>query len=606
MILIIAMIVVFFNLCQLPPSFLQTDDQYPETAVERNADSGQYQMSLLLSTIITIPMVYDLFLDSFSFRVPNITEATFCLSRILLVLALTIPNLWIFCVSDDVNISSHIIAMVIFQVASHGCVCILLTIYNLKRLTGPICISAIIFCIVGAELYLRQRVPGVGLFFYALAYCHFLYILSAWATDWIRSGRKTEISDLVNATCFTSLFILSAGSFAVEMMYKGGYTSTSASSINYLHLVFTVVLMALPNQIAKFNVRIMQRKTEEKEAFIRYISHEIRTPLNTVFLGMNFIKDELDAIAPLVLENVAVMLDTLNEVSNCCEVAISIVNDLLTFDKLEEGKMTLDLKETDIESYLTQTLKPFDIQARGKDIAISFVVEDSKENWGNSNVLWLDQAKMGQVIRNLVSNAVKFTPARGTVCVSISQIKVHVPDAKAKRNRRGTSSLPFFPQIAIREPLRTLGHKIAPLISRKHSLRGQKYSGQSISQDGSSPQSEPHINYLRIEVKDSGAGISEDNQKKLFGQYVQFNAGNLQQGNGSGLGLWISKGITELHGGTYVLAYVLACFFLLILITRYEFTFLCVINLHLFFFYFIQSRILVLLLFIFINFCIFK
>lgn len=328
--------------------------------------------------------------------------------------------------------------------------------------------------------------------------------------------------------------------------------------------------MALPNQMAKLNVRIMQRKTEEKEAFIRYISHEIRTPLNTVFLGMNFIKDELDAIAPLVLENVAVMLDTLNEVSNCCEVAISIVNDLLTFDKLEEGKMTLDLKETDIESYLTQTLKPFDIQARGKDIAISFVVEDSKENWGNSNVLWLDQSKMGQVIRNLVSNAVKFTPARGTVCVSISQVKVHVPDAKGKRNRRGTNGLPSFPQIAIREPLRTLGHRIAPLISRKHSLRGQKYSGHGISQDGSLPQSEPHVNYLRIEVKDSGAGISEENQKKLFGQYVQFNAGKLQQGNGSGLGLWISKGITELHGGTCVLIYVLICFFFLILIMCYK------------------------------------
>ena len=47
---------------------------------------------------------------------------------------------------------------------------------------------------------------------------------------------------------------------------------------------------------------------------------------------------------------------------------------------------------------------------------------------------------------------------------------------------------------------------------------------------------------LRVEVIDSGAGISRENMKKLFGQYVQFNANVLQDGGGSGLGLWISKG----------------------------------------------------------------
>ena len=47
---------------------------------------------------------------------------------------------------------------------------------------------------------------------------------------------------------------------------------------------------------------------------------------------------------------------------------------------------------------------------------------------------------------------------------------------------------------------------------------------------------------LRVEIIDSGAGISKENQKKLFGQYVQFNVNALQAGEGSGLGLWISKG----------------------------------------------------------------
>lgn len=53
----------------------------------------------------------------------------------------------------------------------------------------------------------------------------------------------------------------------------------------------------------------------------------------------------------------------------------------------------------------------------------------------------------------------------------------------------------------------------------------------------------------RVSVKDSGAGIAAADIKKLFGQYVQINAAKLQNGKGSGLGLWLSKTIVEMHGG---------------------------------------------------------
>ena len=55
---------------------------------------------------------------------------------------------------------------------------------------------------------------------------------------------------------------------------------------------------------------------------------------------------------------------------------------------------------------------------------------------------------------------------------------------------------------------------------------------------------------LRVEVQDSGPGISPTNQRRLFGELVQFNAKTLQGGGGSGLGLWISKRIIDLHGGS--------------------------------------------------------
>jgi len=54
-------------------------------------------------------------------------------------------------------------------------------------------------------------------------------------------------------------------------------------------------------------------------------------------------------------------------------------------------------------------------------------------------------------------------------------------------------------------------------------------------------EQKPAKTYLRIDVTDTGAGISPENTTKLFGQYVQFRAAELQKGGGSGLGLWISK-----------------------------------------------------------------
>ena len=89
-----------------------------------------------------------------------------------------------------------------------------------------------------------------------------------------------------------------------------------------------------------------------------------------------------------------------------------------------------------------------------------------------------DKTKLEQVMRNLLSNALKFTPSGGTVEVV----------AELSEKAFGSSS------------------KLRPC--------------------------------LRIEVKDTGPGISKENQAKLFTQIIQFNPGTLQNGGGSGFGLW--------------------------------------------------------------------
>ena len=304
-------------------------------------------------------------------------------------------------------------------------------------------------------------------------------------------------------------------------------TPEKVSLYSYLQIVFTIMAMTASGRVARFKSLKSETALLEQKAFMRYISHELRTPLNAVFLGMTLVRDELMNICPLAKVYVQSILETVDDVNECCEAAISILNDLLTFDKLQEGKMTLDFEEIPIMEYVTESLRPFRAEARQKNIDITMRIEDvDNEGWDQLSALHVDPHRMSQVLRNLVSNAIKFTPSGGMVALLISRV-----------SRREFKHLQKYPASHVRSLKR---NAVQPLEIASGALVVAK---------------EILNNCVRIEITDNGAGISEENQKKLFGQYMQFHAGRLQGGKGSGLGLWISKGIVGLHGGMEIAAY---------------------------------------------------
>jgi signal transduction histidine kinase len=116
---------------------------------------------------------------------------------------------------------------------------------------------------------------------------------------------------------------------------------------------------------------------------------------------------------------------------------------------------------------------------------------DLQSRWVEGWRIRADRFKLNQVLRNFVSNALKFCGSpRGEVEVSVERYYV-------------------------------AGGRL---------VRPPGSEGPQVVQD-----------FVRVSVVDNGAGISQENQRRLFGQYVQFDAGALQKGGGSGLGLWISK-----------------------------------------------------------------
>jgi signal transduction histidine kinase len=122
--------------------------------------------------------------------------------------------------------------------------------------------------------------------------------------------------------------------------------------------------------------------------------------------------------------------ETLLDVQSACRIAVEILNDLLCFDKLESGILELHKHEVPVVPFITDCVDMFASQAREGGVALSVISCDdgidteqaatSPRKCLTSNVLesdtvFMDKFKMDQVLRNLISNALKFTPRGGAV-----------------------------------------------------------------------------------------------------------------------------------------------------------------------------------------------
>lgn len=150
-----------------------------------------------------------------------------------------------------------------------------------------------------------------------------------------------------------------------------------------------------------------EQASKIKSQFLSIMSHEIRTPMNAV-IGMAHLLID-DKPRPDQLEN-------LKTLQFSAENLLGLINDILDYTKIDSGKVELEHVDFEIKNVINRIIHSYSYQAREKALEIILEYDDEIPNR-----LLGDPVRLGQIVNNLVSNAVKFTP-KGFIRIALRRI----------------------------------------------------------------------------------------------------------------------------------------------------------------------------------------
>ncbi len=213
--------------------------------------------------------------------------------------------------------------------------------------------------------------------------------------------------------------------------------------------------------------RELEIASQHKSQFLANMSHELRTPLNAIIGFSEVLMEKMFGDLNDKQE------DYLNDIFTSGKHLLNLINDVLDLSKVEAGKLEVELEKVDLRQLLEGSLVVVRERALRHDVKLSLDMDD------NVDTITADERKVKQIVFNLLSNAMKFTPDKGEAGI---------------RARKSDS-------------------------------------------------------VIEIAVWDSGVGIADEDQQRIFEEFQQVERGLTDKPEGTGLGLALTKKFVELHGG---------------------------------------------------------
>ncbi|KAF9728826.1 hsp90-like protein [Paraphaeosphaeria minitans] len=262
------------------------------------------------------------------------------------------------------------------------------------------------------------------------------------------------------------------------------------------------------------------------EHFIDTTSHEMRNPLSAIMQCADGILTSCpvtdgDFAIPSPVAYGALLeqtVDAAQTIAQCAQHMKRIVDDILTISKLDSGLLIITPIDAQPEIVAQHAVKMFEGEAKVANVDLSFRVDDSCRAVG-INWVSLDPTRLLQILINLITNALKFSrfepePRRITVTIS----------ANEQEPTNDPNGIHFEPKLVDDD---------------SHLVEDWKQGS---------------LVYLRFSVTDTGRGLTEDERSNLFARFSQASPRTHIHYGGSGLGLFISRRLTEMQGGAIGLA----------------------------------------------------